>query len=241
MDAIAAYLRQLNFGSMLFRIFLSMLAGGFVGMERARKGRAAGFRTYMFVALGACLTMLLSEYYYALLEGPWSAAAEELGVKTDVARFGAQVINGVGFLGAGTVIVTGRQEVKGLTTAAGLWASACIGLATGAGFYEGVFISVVLLTFCIQALPRMEAWILSHSRNMNIYVEMDSIDSLSAVSALLRSIHVTILDVDIDKEKKEYMSQANVHFSLQMTEHHRHEEILALISTVDGIISVNET
>ena len=75
----------------------------------------------MLVCLGAALTVLLSLYEYTLVTGPWSALAAELGMKTDVSRFGAQVINGIGFLGAGTILVTGRQQVKGLTTAAGLW------------------------------------------------------------------------------------------------------------------------
>ena len=110
----------------------------YIGLERGRKGRAAGFRTYMLVCLGAALTMLLGQYEFEMLNFHWQSLSG--GQTTDVTRFSAQVINGVGFLGAGTIIVTGRQEVKGLTTAAGLWASACVGLAIGAGFYECVLL-----------------------------------------------------------------------------------------------------
>ena len=137
-NGVIPYLREMNFVSVMFRLILAMVCGGMIGLERGRKRRPAGFRTYMLVCLGAALTMLLSQYEFAMVMGPWKGIAQELGMKTDVSRFGAQVINGIGFLGAGTILVTGRQEVKGLTTAAGLWASACMGLAIGAGFYECV-------------------------------------------------------------------------------------------------------
>ena len=127
------YLRQFNLLSVVVRLLAAMLFGGMLGIDRAKKGRAAGFRTYMFVCLGAALAMLLSQYEHAMLAGRWAEKALDVGIRTDVSRFGAQVINGIGFLGAGTILVTDRQEVKGLTTAAGLWASACMGLAIGAG------------------------------------------------------------------------------------------------------------
>ena len=123
MNGVIPYLREMNFVSVMFRLILAMVCGGMIGLERGRKRRPAGFRTYMLVCLGAALTMLLSQYEFAMVMGPWNGIAQELGMKTDVSRFGAQVINGIGFLGAGTILVTGRQEVKGLTTAAGLWAS----------------------------------------------------------------------------------------------------------------------
>lgn len=134
MDDIIAYLREMNMASVLFRLVLAMFAGGILGLERVRKRRPAGSRTYMLVSVGAALAMLLGQYEFAMVTGPWAEAAAEIGQRVDVSRFGAQVINGIGFLGAGTILVTGRQQVKGLTTSAGLWASACMGLAIGAGF-----------------------------------------------------------------------------------------------------------
>ena len=113
------YLRELHFASVVVRLALAMLLGGCIGLERGRKRRPAGFRTYMLVCLGAALTVLLSLYEFTMVTGPWSDICAEIGIKTDVSRFGAQVINGIGFLGAGTILVTGRQQVKGLTTAAG--------------------------------------------------------------------------------------------------------------------------
>ena len=127
------WLREMSAVSVLLRLLLAMLFGGLIGLERVRKRRPAGFRTYMLVCMGAALTVILSQYEFYMVTHEWTELAAEIGLRTDVSRFGAQVINGIGFLGAGTIIVTGKQEVKGLTTAAGLWASACMGLAIGAG------------------------------------------------------------------------------------------------------------
>ena len=139
-EAVESF-RQFDYFSILLRLALAMFFGGVIGLEGARKGRPAGFRTYMLVCLGAALTMLLGQYELHMTEVHWADHQQFVGARVDVSRFGAQVINGIGFLGAGTIIVTGNQQVKGLTTAAGLWASACVGLAIGAGFYECVILA----------------------------------------------------------------------------------------------------
>ena len=232
------YLRQLNIASMLLRIVLAMLMGGLVGFERERKRRPAGFRTYMLVALGAALTVMLSQYLDLMLKTQWAVAAD--GGKTDVSRFGAQVINGVGFLGAGTIIVTGRQEVKGLTTAAGLWASACMGLAIGAGFYECMLVGFLLIVLCMRVLPFIENWIMAKARNLNIYIEMDSIENLGCIVSRMKAESILIYDVEIDKEQKAHMSQINALFNVRLPQKQQHTEILAMLSMLDGIISIEE-
>ena len=147
------FFRELNLWSMMLRIVLAMLMGGVIGLERERKGRAAGFRTYMLVALGAAVTVILSQYLDQMLNSFMKDAYDAVKSRTDVVRLGTQVISGVGFLAAGTVIVTGKLEVTGLTTAAGLWASACMGLAAGAGFIECVLVSFLLIVLSISVLP----------------------------------------------------------------------------------------
>ena len=132
MASVLSYLRELNIVTMMLRIVLAVLCGGLIGLERERKNRPAGFRTYMLAALGATMTVLLSLYLDQMLHGPWQALAARAGATQDVSRFGAEAVKGIGFLGAGTIVVTARQQVKGLTTAAGLWASVCLGLAIGA-------------------------------------------------------------------------------------------------------------
>ena len=151
------YLRELHFASVVVRLALAMLLGGCIGLERGRKRRPAGFRTYMLVCLGAALTVLLSLYEFTMVTGPWSDICAEIGIKTDVSRFGAQVINGIGFLGAGTILVTGRQQVKGLTTAAGLWASGGPRPSGGAGVFGGGVIAIAVIFITKPPVPNFSA------------------------------------------------------------------------------------
>ena len=225
---------------MMLRIILALLMGGLIGMERERKRRPAGFRTYMLVALGAALTVILSQYLDYMINNPWAEISASIGVKTDASRFGAQVINGVGFLGAGTIIVTGRQEVKGLTTAAGLWASACMGLAIGAGFYECMIVGFILIFLCMRILPLIENAVMAKARNMNIYVEMDSVENVGAIVSLIKSENITLYDLEIDKEQHEHLTQINAVFSLHLPHKEDHPEVLARLSTLDGIITIEE-
>ena len=122
--------------------------------------------------------------------------------KTDVSRFGAQVINGIGFLGAGTILVTGRQQVKGLTTAAGLWASACTGLAVGAGFYECVLIAFAMIFLSIRLFPIVDAYIQENARDINLYMEFYSLGDISTIINQLKSQNVQIYDIDIERKQK---------------------------------------
>mgnify|MGYP001108824559 CR=1 FL=1 len=129
-------LREINFYSVAFRMILACICGGIIGIEREYKHRPAGFRTHILICLGASMTTMTSQYLSLVMN-----------YTTDISRLGAQVISGIGFIGAGTIIVTKRQRVKGLTTASGLWTVAIVGLAIGAGFYEGVWESFWLRAF----------------------------------------------------------------------------------------------
>ena len=240
MFALFDQLRQLNFVSILLRLTLAMLFGGLIGLERERKRRPAGFRTYMLVCLGAALTMLLSQYEYGMLTSAWSQTASQLGIRTDVSRFGAQVINGIGFLGAGTIIVAGRQEVKGLTTAAGLWASACMGLAIGAGFYECVLLGFVLIFLAIRLLPQVENYIIESARNMNIYVEFQSLDNVGAIINRIKAQDVQIYEVDIARGREEDLRRPSAVFSIRLHQKQAHTRVLAAISEVDGVYTIDE-
>ena len=236
------YLRQLNVYSMMLRIVLALIMGGIIGYGREKKGRPAGFRTYMLVSMGAALTVILSQYLDAMLLGDWASQAEKFGIRTDASRFAAQVINGVGFLGAGTVIVTGRQEVKGLTTAAGLWASACMGIAIGAGFYECMIIAVVLIQFSLRLLPNIEEFIISRSRNMTINIEMDNFEYLGGIVNRMKSEGISFYDVEIEKvkEKGTHLSDFCVCFSARLPKKLGHAEVLAMLSTLDGVVAIDE-
>ena len=234
------YLRELNTVSVMLRLVLAVLFGGVIGLERGRKRRAAGLRTYMLVCLGAALTVLLSMYEYYMVTHPWAELAAGIGIRTDVSRFGAQVINGIGFLGAGTIIVTGRQEVKGMTTAAGLWASACTGLAIGAGFYECVFLAFLLISIVIRVLPQVETYIVENARNMNIYVEFESLDDVGDIISRIKAQDVQIYDVEIDHGREEKLRSPSAVFAIRLNHKQVHTQVLAAISELESVRTIDE-
>ncbi|MDO5784962.1 MAG: MgtC/SapB family protein [Eubacteriales bacterium] len=234
------FLREFTFASVAFRLLLAMLSGGMIGLERGRKGRPAGFRTYMLVCLGAALTMLLSQYETALLETRWAALAQEIGLRTDASRFGAQVINGIGFLGAGTIIVTGRQQVKGLTTAAGLWASACMGLAVGAGFYECVFLSFILIFLCVRVFPLIDNVIHENAKVMHIYIEFESMNDVGTLINRLKSQELQIVDVDIERSREKHYPHPSATFSIHMHQRQPHSRILSSLADLDCVYTIEE-
>ena len=228
----------LSFWDMLLRLFAASLCGGLVGIERGRKRRAAGFRTHMLICMGAALTMVLNTYLSLMISnGAWVIDAA-VPMQTDVSRLGAQVINGIGFIGAGTIIVTGRQQVKGMTTAAGLWASACMGLAIGAGFYAAALIGCTAIILTVVVFSKLEAFILSRSRNVNLYVEFENTDDLPSVIETLKAQEVRIFDVELTKAKVD--GYPNAIFSLQLPKKKSHTTLLAALAQIDTIRCIEE-
>lgn len=136
----------LNFYFKAFlRLAMAVVVGVLIGSERAKHGRAAGMRTHVLVALGACLTSLMSIYIN-----------DVLGIGGDVMRISAQVISGIGFLGAGMIIIKNNDMITGLTTAAGVWTTSIIGIALGYGFYVGAIITTMLFLVSIIIFTRFE-------------------------------------------------------------------------------------
>lgn len=233
-------LREFHIASIVLRLCLAMIFGGFVGMERERKRRPAGFRTYLLVCVGAALTMLLGQYYCAMLDTHWAAAITGAASQTDVTRFGAQVINGIGFLGAGTVIITGRQEVKGLTTAAALWACGCMGLAIGAGFYECMALGLVLIFLTTRILPPLESFLLQKSRNMNLYVEYTHPDDFRTVAACLKQLQIRIIDIELGAEYVQLQQNYGAVFTLRLPRKQTHAQVLAAVFALEHTRKVDE-
>ena len=149
------------FVKVLIRIVAAGLLGGLIGIERGKHGRAAGLRTHILVSVGAAMTSLTSLYL-----------SEVLGYTGDVARISAQVISGIGFLGAGTIMVRNSSIITGLTTAAGMWATAAIGVATGYGFYIGAAAATLICIFSVTVLSHIEA---AQKNNALVYIEFTDI------------------------------------------------------------------
>ena len=223
------YLRGANLAATAFRLFLAMLFGGIIGLERGRRRRPAGFRTHILVCMGAALAMSISQY-----------VAVTLGQTTDVSRLGAQVINGIGFLGAGTIVVTGSQQVKGLTTAAGLWASACMGLAIGAGYYECALLACFTIFITITVLNYVEKLLTSRTKNMNINVTMTEVGAIPGVLDSLRSMNIKIFDVELTNVRDIRIESPSVIIEMKLPRRRPHAEIITSIAEIDGVISVEE-
>ena len=238
---ILSYLREFNTPSVLLRLTMAVLFGGLIGVNREHKRRTAGFRTYMLVCLGAALTMILGQYQHLMFETVWKSDQLVVGMTTDVTRFGAQVINGIGFLGTGTILITQQREVKGLTTAAGLWASACMGLAIGAGFYEGMLLGFLAIFLSIKVLPFIEGFLMTRSRNMNLYVEFTAMERMQNFIRLLKDRGIQIYDVEIDRRgniRKENIP--SVVFYLHLPKYQSHTRLLADLSYSPDVRTIDE-
>ena len=215
-----------------------MILGGLIGLERGRMRRPAGFRTYLLVCLGASLTMILSQYCYHLQSTEWVGLIGKTPI--DISRLGAQVISGIGFLGAGTMIITRRQHVKGLTTAAGLWTSGCMGLAIGAGFYELVFLAFVLIFITMRLLNQLEVYMLKKARHLHVYIELDSLGHIGDLLTYLKEMGIQILDVDLKRGKSDIGQNSSVIFHLRMNQRQEHSQVISAISSLDCIVLIEE-
>ena len=232
------YLREFHTASMFLRLTLAMVLGGLIGLERGTKRRPAGFRTYLLVCLGASLTMILSQYCAYMQATAWSNLNG--GSPLDISRLGAQVISGIGFLGAGTMIITRRQHVKGLTTAAGLWTSGCMGLAIGAGFYELVFLAFLLIFITMRVLTGLEVYMLKKARHLHVYIEMDSLGHIGDILTFLKDMEIQILDVDLKRGRSDMGELPSVIFHLRMNQRQEHAQVISAISALDCIVLIEE-
>lgn len=216
-------LSSINDTSIALRLVLAVLLGGAIGFERGRSGRPAGLRTHILVCLGSALAIMTNQYIY------------EVFGNSDPTRMAAQVISGIGFLGAGTIIVTGRHQVKGLTTAAGLWTTACMGLAIGIGFYKAAIAACILIVFTTVVLHRLDNYMLSKSKVIDVYVEFNASASITAVLEALKAL---VVHIDaIEMVKPTYGANANIAaiMTLRLKEKRVRMEIIAKVCALEGI------
>lgn len=219
---------QLSLAAIILRIFVSLCIGGILGTERGIRNRPAGFTTYVLVCVGATIFMLTNQYINIIVPG------------TDPTRFGAQVISGIGFLGAGTIIVTRQNEIRGLTTAAGLWVVAALGVAVGIGFYEGAIIGVLFSVFALIPLKKIDIYIKQHARSMEIYIEYNSAFSLRHLSKHTQNQGFEMYEMRRGKVKTLEEDFGTLIFTLDLSKQRNHQEILERFYEIEGIEYVKE-
>lgn len=219
-------LSNINIISVTFRLALALLLGGMLGLERERKQRPAGLRTYVAVCIGATLACVTNMYM---------TESFQLG---DPARIPAQVISGMGFLGAGTILVTRKNQIKGLTTAAGLWCCAAIGIAVGSGFYSGAIISTIMIVICFRVLSVVDRIVIKSSKYMKLYVEYDNSVYIRNLIQYAKNNKYIISELeklsDIDEDFKV------ITFVLKITDNKTKDDVIDEIEKLSNCISVEQ-
>lgn len=222
-------IRDVTFLTVVIRLVMAVVFGGAIGIERANKRRPAGFRTHILICLGAAMTTLTGQYL-ALVVGQY----------TDVSRLGAQVISGISFIGAGTIIVTGHRRVRGLTTAAGLWAAGIVGLCCGAGYYEGATLATFLILCAELLFSKLEYRIVGAAQNVGMLIQYEDTACLNEIIKHIHELDVKILDLDIRKDVSDESLHACATVLLQLPRKIRISDITNDLQAVNGVFSVEE-
>ncbi len=213
--------------STLCKLLTAVICGGIIGIEREFKRRPAGFRTHILISLGAAMTTLTSQFI-----------ATDLSMSSDPGRLGAQVIAGIGFIGAGTIIVSKRNRVKGLTTAAGLWTTAIIGLASGMGFYECSIAATLLILFAEIVLSKLENILHARRQEIHLYIEYTGSGYLNHIIEYFKRENIPMLDVEIIKKTKKDDKNNIAIITIQLHRHLSRTTILKDITEFPQTIAV---
>ena len=223
MEQFIAQLMDFNSLSVAARLIFSLLLGGLIGMERGRHGRAAGMRTHVLVCIGSCMTALVGLHLHSISPG------------ADVARIAAQVISGIGFLGAGTIMIRNQSVVTGLTTAAGVWCTATIGIALGYGFYLAALIVTVITIVTETLLTRLEG---GKKYIIRCYVELKeaekATETVLAITQMYPSAKVT--EVTAAKSQRPGSVGLSLFLSLDEKDHKNHLKNMAALDNVLFVI-----
>lgn len=222
-------LRDMSFVTVALRMCMAMLCGGCIGLEREFKRRSAGFRTHILICLGATMTTMISQFLYLYM-----------GYYTDMARLGAQVVAGIGFIGVGAIITTPQKRVKGLTTAAGLWASAIIGLCLGAGFYEGGLLATVLILIAELVLSPIEHKYLDKTPEINLFMEYNNKATLDNVLFLYRQMDIKVVNLEITRAIENERHNASAIFLIRLNRRFNANKVVEAVRKIDGVFSIYE-
>lgn len=239
MEEVFSYLKEFNFASVVLRLSLAALSGALIGYGREKKERNAGLRTYMLISIGAALTILISFYENEMLNGAWAETVAKVGAKFDAARFGAQVLAGIGFLAAGTIVASAHQQVSGLTSAIGLFAAAVLGIASGVAFFECVIPALVIIIFSMEVLQPLEVLYKRRHRNITITIKYINHSDIEMIKQTIEEQGAHLYDIDPeDVDENNYPSAI---FTMKMSkERSSHSEMLSSIVELPCVLSLHE-
>ena len=225
----ALELREVTYLAIAIRILAAVICGGLIGLERGMKNRPAGLRTYMLVCVGSCIVMLTNQYVVQILGG-------------EPTRLAAQVVSGIGFLGAGTIIVTRRNQIKGLTTAAGLWSAAGIGIALGIGFYEVALVGSFAIFAVMTLLQKMDNKMHRKTKVVEVYIEITKDMSLGDLLHQIREIGLDVQDVQRESGLETDNGEGNRAYIalLKAKKRCNHVEVVESVRQIPNIVYVEE-
>jgi len=224
------FIREMNLLAITARLVLAVICGGVIGLEREVRRRSAGFRTHILICMGSAITILTNLYLYQVMH-----------LFTDISRMGAQVIVGVSFVGAGTIIVTRRHRVKGLTTAAGLWAASIIGLACGAGYAECAIFATLMVMLAELVLIRVEYRYVKLSRDVNLYVEYSMPITVQRLVRLLRTENIPMNDMEVNRiADGDGSYRYSAILTIQVTREELEQKIIRLFEETEDVLAVEK-
>ncbi len=214
----------------VIRLVVSVVLGGIIGFERQHRGKTAGLRTHILVCLGSCLVAILSLNLYADVEGKTNA---------DPARLAAQVVSGIGFLGAGAIMKEG-PTIKGLTTAASLWVVASVGLAAGVGAMVGAVATTVLVVVALEVLPRIDKLYASRSpRVTNLVIKsLDKPGQIGRIGSSLGGLGVGILQIQI--EDAEEPGKIYIPVTVQLPDRCELDQVIRELCGIEGVLDIDK-
>ena len=218
--------REVTYIVIAIRIAVAVVLGGIIGLERGLKNRPAGLRTYMLVCVGACLIMVTNQYIYQVFG------------TGDPVRMGAQVVSGIGFLGAGTIVVTKRNQIKGLTTAAGLWAAAAVGLSVGIGLYEAAVIGGAVIFIVLSLIHSWDNRMRQNSKIVEIYVELTRAINLGDFLRKVREMDLEIENIQTEQDGAVEEGRRSYIIMLKAKRKRNHEILYQNIRDIEGVAYV---
>lgn len=221
-------LREVTYLAVILRIVAAVIFGGILGMERGLKNRPAGLRTYMLVCVGACLIMLTNQYLFQVTS------------TGDPMRLGAQVVSGIGFLGAGTIIVTKHNQIKGLTTAAGLWAAAGVGLALGVGFYEAAIVAGFAIYAILTLMQYLDRRMHRRARYLELYIEISQELGIGTLIRRLRALNVEIEELQLESGNVPEEGVRGLIVTLKSKKRGEHITLLEKLRKIEGLVYMEE-
>ena len=224
MEKIVQLFTEFNEISVSIRLLLALLLGGLIGVERSRHGRAAGMRTHVMVCVGACMTALVGLHLLSL------------NPNEDASRIAAQVISGIGFLGVGTIMIRNQSVVTGLTTAAGVWCTATIGIALGYGFYLAALIATVITIITATLLTRLEG---GKKYIAHCYIELKEADKTTATIATIESMYPSAKVAEVSAAKSGLPGSIGLSLALSLDETDQ-REYLSKLNSLENVLFVVE-